>query len=97
MDEQREWLNAKRKSRLRIMAVILCICLTVTTYPEILAAFSVSATEQGDGTVYVIGFGELPEAVRKQTVPLGTAIDALTLPDTLEACGAANDTQMGGG
>ena len=97
MDEQREWLNVRRKSRLRIMAVILCICLTVTTYPEILAAFSASATEQGDSTVYVTGFGELPETVREQTVPLGTAIEELTLPDKLEACAAGKDAKNEGG
>ena len=85
MDEQRAWIKSRRRKRLRIMAVILCMCLLVTTRSDILATLSTFASEWKDSTVYVSGFGELPGAVREQTVPLGTGEEELTLPDTLEA------------
>ncbi len=43
MDKQRAWLKAKRKRRLRILAVILSFCVLFYTYPDILATFSVFA------------------------------------------------------
>ena len=89
MDEQRVWIRSRRKRRLRLTAVILVLCLLFTTYPDILATLSASATEQKDGTLHVSGFAQLPEAVREQTVPVGTDISKLSLPDTLEAFAAA--------
>ncbi len=87
MDEQREWIKSRRKKRLRLLAAALAFCLLVTTYPDILTTLSAFAagTQDGDGTVYVAGFESLPEEVREQTVPLGTGIEELTLPDALEA------------
>ncbi len=87
MDEQRAWIKSRRKKRLRILAAALAFCLLFTTYPDILETLSVLAaeTQDGDNTVHVQGFEDLPEEVREQTVPLGTAIEELTLPDTLEA------------
>ena len=85
MDEQRAWIKSRRRKRLRIMAVILCMCLLVTTRSDILATLSTFASEWKDSTVYVFGFGELSGAVREQTVPFGTGEEELTLPDTLEA------------
>ena len=92
MDEQRVWIRSRRKRRLRLTAVILVLCLLFTTYPDILATLSASATEQEDGTVHVSGFAELPEAVKEQTVPLGTGEEELALPDTLEAFAAAAES-----
>ncbi|MBD5444578.1 MAG: hypothetical protein HDR29_03400 [Lachnospiraceae bacterium] len=89
MDEQCAWIRSRRRKHLRIAAVILCVCLLVTTYPDILAALSAFATEWKDNTVHVSGFVELPEAVRAQTVPLGTGEEELSLPDALEAYAAA--------
>lgn len=85
MDEQRAWIRSRRRKRLRVVAVALCVCLLITARPDILAALSTLASEWKDSTVYVSGFGELPEAVREQTVPLGTGVGGLSLPDTLEA------------
>ncbi len=87
MDEQRAWIKSRRKKRLRLLAAALAFCLLVTTYPDILATLSAFAagTQDGDGTVYVSGFESLPEEVREQTVPVGTGIEELTLPDALEA------------
>lgn len=42
-----------------------------------------SAAEHTD--TVITGFTDLPEDVREQTVPLGTTIEELNLPDTLEA------------
>lgn len=85
MDEQRAWIKSRRRKRLRITAVALCVCLLVTVRPDILETFSTFASEWKDSTVYVSGFAELPEEVREQTVPLGTGVEELSLPDTLEA------------
>ena len=72
MDEQRAWLRARRRRSLRIFAVILCLCVLFTTYPDILATLSVLAEEKPGQTQYVSGFAELPEEIREQTVPVGT-------------------------
>jgi len=87
MDEQRAWIKSRRKKRLRLLAVILVFSLLLTTFPSILELLSVFAavTQNEDGTVYVTGFAELPEEVREQTVPVGTGVEELSLPDTLEA------------
>lgn len=87
MDEQRAWLRARRKRRLRIFAVLLCLFVLFKTYPDILVTLSVLATgkpEQTQGQ-YVSGFAKLPEEIREQTVPVGTGLEGLSLPDTLEA------------
>lgn len=87
MDEQRAWIKSRRKKRLRLLAVVLCFCLLFTSYPDILETLSVLAagTQDGDDTLYVTGFESLPEDVREQTVPVGTGLEELSLPDTLEA------------
>ncbi len=85
MDEQRAWLRAGRKRRLRIFTVILCLCVLFTTCPDILATLSAFAEEKPEQTQYVSGFAELPEEIREQTVPVGTGLEELSLPDTLEA------------
>ncbi len=87
MDEQRAWIKSRRKKRLRLLAAVLAFCLLITTYPDILATLSALAAEMqgGDGASYVSGFESLPEEARERTVPLGTAIEELTLPGALEA------------
>lgn len=87
MDEQRTWLRARRKRRLRILAVMLSFCVLFTANPDIAAILSVIAAEksEGEGRQYVSDFVTLPENVREQKVALGTELDALSLPDTLEA------------
>ena len=87
MDEQRAWLRARRKRRLRILAVILCFCVLFTAYPDILETLSVFAvveSEQSEVT-YIFDLKTLPEEIREQTVPVGTGLEGLSLPDTLEA------------
>ena len=87
MGKQRAWLKARRKRRLRILAVILSFCVLFYTYPDILATFSVfaAAWQEQPETRRIIGFTALSEEIREQTVPVGTALSELTLPDTLEA------------
>ncbi len=87
MDEQRAWLKARRKRRLRILAVMLSFCVLFHTYPDILATLSVlAAVESVQPEVrHITGFTALSEEIREQTVPLGTLLSELTLPDTLEA------------
>ena len=87
MDEQRAWLKARRKRRLRILAVMLSFCVLIHTYPDILvtlSAFAATGQEQ-PVTRHITDFTALPEKIREQTVPVGTALSELTLPDTLEA------------
>ena len=90
MDEQRAWLRARRKRRLRILAVILCFCVLFTTYPDLLETFSVFAAAESEQSevMYISDFKALPEEIRGQTVPVGTTLSELTLPDTLEAVAA---------
>jgi|GEM_PF-1377538 len=87
MDEQRAWLKARRKRRLRILAVMLSFCVLIHTYPDIpatLSAFAATGQEQPE-TRHITGFTALSEKIREQTVPVGTTLSELTLPDTLEA------------
>ncbi|MCM1412371.1 MAG: hypothetical protein NC305_17775, partial [Lachnospiraceae bacterium] len=87
MDEQRAWLKSRRKKRLRITAVILSVCLLVTTYPDILTTISALAADirSVEGTVTVTGFAELDEETAMQEVETGTDISGLDLPDALKA------------
>lgn len=102
MDEQRAWLKSRRRKRLRLLAVALCCSLLVTTYPDMLTTLSVLAEGlQGEDSadIVITGFSSLPEDVREQTVPLGTTIEELNLPDTLEAYVAKKgaENEWGGG
>ncbi len=86
MDEQRAWLKARRKRRLRILAVILSMCVLFTNYPDILetiSAFAAAQPAQSEAR-YISGFTALPEEIREQTVPVGTGLSELALPDALE-------------
>lgn len=87
MDNQRLGIKPRRGRILRITAVILSVCLLVTTFPNIpttLAVLAVEVQETGD-SLYIFGFSELPEDTAKQIVPLGTELEELTLPVALEA------------
>lgn len=66
---------------------MLSFCVLVTTCPDMPAPRSVSAAEETavTGKRHISGFAQLPEEIREQTVPTGTALEELTLPDTLEA------------
>ena len=86
MDEQRAWLKSRRKRRLRILAVMLSMCVLVTNYPDILetiSAFAAAQPAQSEAR-YISGFLALPEEIREQTVPVGTGLSELALPDALE-------------
>ena len=87
MDEQRAWLKARRKRRLRILAVMLSACVLFTTYPDMLETLSAFASEESaqSETRHITDFTSLPDEVREQTVPVGTPLSELTLPDALEA------------
>lgn len=69
MDEQRAWLRAGRKRRLRILAVILCACVLFTTYPNILETlfvFAAAEPEQSEEQ-YISDDTALPDT--PETVP----------------------------
>ena len=87
MKECRVRKKSGRKKRMRLLAMLLTFCLMFTTCPEMLETLYVFATpgQEEKDTVYVAGFAELPEEVKEQTVSVGTDLDGLTLPDTLEA------------
>ena len=86
-DEQRAWIKTRRKRHLRILAAVLSLCVLFATYPNILETFFVFAAEREkeEKDLYISGFSDLPEEIKEQTVPLGTGLEELTLPDTLEA------------
>ncbi len=86
MDEQRAWLKTRRKRRLRILAVMLSMCVLFTNYPDILETISAFAAAQPERSEarYISGFSALPEEIREQTVPVGTGLSELALPDALE-------------
>ena len=72
---------------MRILAAALSLCVLFATYPNILETFFVFAAEREkeEKDLYISGFSDLPEEIKEQTVPLGTGLEELTLPDTLEA------------
>ena len=86
-DEQGAWIKTRRKRHLRILAAVLSLCVLFATYPNILETFFVFAAEREkeEKDLYISGFSDLPEEIKEQTVPLGTGLEELTLPDTLEA------------
>ena len=74
---------------LSLLAVTLSVSVLFTTCPDLPETFSVLAAEEAGQseteTRYVSAFAALPDEVREQTVPVGTALSELSLPDTLEA------------
>lgn len=99
MDEQRAWLRLRRKRRLRTLAVILSVCVLFTSSPHIWETVSVFAAEEseGEGRQYIFGFAALSEEVREQSVPLGTELHELSLPDALEVYITVEDAENSGG
>ncbi len=93
MDEQRAWIKMRRKRRLRVLAVVLCLSVLFVTYPNILETLSVFASENGseENVLYVSGFCDLSDEIKEQTVPIGTGMEELALPDTLKAYMAQAD------
>lgn len=104
--------NRKRKKSLRILSVGLSLSLLLTgcgpMYVTPLAITGVGQMEeasQGSGNdavagsteAVITGFGSLPEDVREQKVSLGTTIEELNLPDTLEAYATDEKNEWGGG
>lgn len=100
MDEQRVWLRTRRRKRLRVLAAALAFCLLASAYPNILETVSVLAAGikgEGDGSYVVTSFEPLDEEIREQTVPVGTDLDSLYLPDTLEAVARPEHEKILGG
>lgn len=99
MNERRVELKSKRKRRLRTLAVILSVCVLFTSSPHIWETVSVFAAEEseGEGRQYISGFAALSEEVREQSVPLGTELHELSLPDALEAYITVEDAENSGG
>ncbi|MCI8524109.1 MAG: leucine-rich repeat protein, partial [Lachnospiraceae bacterium] len=93
MDEQRAWIKMRRKRRLRVLAVVLCLSVLFVTYPNILETLSVFASENGseENVLYVSGFCDLSDEIKEQTVLIGTGMEELALPDTLKAYMAQAD------
>lgn len=87
-DEKTRYMGKRnREKRMRILAGMLSFCVLVTACPDMPAPRSVSAAEETTetGEQYISRFAQLPEEIREQTVPMGTALEELALPDTLEA------------
>ena len=95
--------NRTFRRRLVIGVLITALLFSQTSIVNLFTktdAESVAAAEEENAEAIAISdFAELPEDVREQTVPVGTTLDELVLPDTLEAVCAGTDTsdsQVGG-
>lgn len=79
--------KTNRKKKIRLLAAALSFCLLFTTYPnlpETLLVFAAGSQGEEDDS-HISGFAELPEEISVQTVPVGTKLSELELPDSLEA------------
>ncbi len=65
----------------RLLAGLLCICLSLVPLPLDDFGYSVQAAQKQEITSFV----QLPEDVGSRTVPMGTDLESLNLPQTLEA------------
>lgn len=85
----------RNKARNKILAFALAAVMLFMLLPGV----TVYAEEGADGgpilgeSGVITAFDNLPQGVAAQTVPLGTSIDALTLPGTLEAAPAEGEDQ----
>lgn len=101
----------KKKKGLRIlsagltMSMLLSGCGPASVAPvavqdgveQVGAALQEGNNAAGRADTVITGFGSLSEDVREQTVFLGTTIEELILPDTLEAYVMGNDAGNEGG
>ena len=79
---------------------MLSFCVLFTSSPHICwETVSVLAAGESDGKgrQYISGFAALSEEVREQSVPLGTEVYELLLPDALEAYVAVEGAENSGG
>ncbi len=89
--------NKHRQSRrhptsIRLIAGLLCICLSVMSLPGGTSSFLALAAEKKE----VVTFPALPEEIRMQTAKPGTELEELELPDTLMAvCRFAGENYQG--
>ncbi len=98
MDEMYEWLRARRKRRIRIVAALLGVGVLFTSIPQLhLPEYDKARAKEEQ--IHIIGeFAALPEEVREQTVAFGTSLKELELPDGLEAyMTVKNAENIGGG
>lgn len=99
MGEKRAWSKLGKRTRLRVCSAGLSLSLFLTgcgplsitpvTVPDIGWPEAAGQERENEETL-ITGFGSLSDEVREQTVPLGTALSELELPDTLEAYVAAD-------
>lgn len=86
MERLKEKAFQKMKQIQRAIVVVLIAALLIGQVETLNVFASVNTEASAEITETVIsGFVELPREVKEQTVLLGTALDALVLPDTLEA------------
>lgn len=71
----------KNKTSQRVMAMTLSIVMVLGTTPWNVLGYPLSTEKGGE----IISFQPLEKDLKKQTVPLGTSMEELNLPDTLWA------------
>lgn len=69
----------EKKTKRRIFALFLCLCVLLTAQPEIWNGLLVFAADEAD-TKVILSFAELSEGVKEQTVSVGTDMSGLLLP-----------------
>ena len=77
----------------RLLAGLLCVCLSLVPLPMDNFGYSVQAAQEQEITSFV----ELPENVRMRTVSVGTDLEELNLPQTLEAVCSMQETMQTSG
>ena len=77
----------------RAGVLLLCMLVWLTSDPSIMDAFTVQAEEENNLKCVITSFLPLPEEVTQQSVCVGTPMEELLFPDTLEAVCTYEDGQ----
>ena len=68
-----------------IMALLLSQTSIVNIFTKTDAGSAAAAEAENEEIITISDFAELPDDIREQTVPVGTSLEELELPDALEA------------
>ncbi|MBD5475883.1 MAG: leucine-rich repeat protein [Lachnospiraceae bacterium] len=94
MNDQTVKRHARRRSCFKRAGVLLLsILVWLTSDPSIMDAFTVRAEEENNLKCVITSFLPLSEEVAQQSVCVGTPMEELLLPDTLEAVCTYEDDQ----
>lgn len=84
--------NRLFRRRLIIGVLIAALLLSQTSIVNVFTRTGAETASAAEKEKIITAFAELPDDIKEQTVPVGTTLEELLLPDTLEAVCAAADT-----